>query len=269
MRFYIRVLILVVFLPACDFNDTFFLTEQQDPITKPKVGEEFSFTSSDNTEIHGLLLRSEAEPKATFYLFHGSGENIYSWEELAEPLVAAQFDVVMMDYRGFGHSGGRPTHDNAVSDASELVTFIEDQIRSDIRILLGHSYGGQVAIHLASDFQGYFDGLITEGTFTNHREEAIASVPTWLKPIVALIAISRYRADDLIEVVTIPKLIIHSRDDKIVPPWMGERLYERAKDRKVYWEIGGTHALGLLETTKDYIEKVEDFVASLSNSGPN
>ena len=262
MRYFILASIILVVLSACDFDDSFFLTEEQDPVTAPQIGEEFNFTSRDGTKIHGLYLQSEAEPKATIYLFHGSGENIYGWEELAEPLVAATYDVIMMDYRGFGHSEGKPTHSNAVSDATEMVHFIEDRVRSSTKILLGQSYGGQVAIHLAHDFQDYFDGLITEGTFTSHREEVMASVPNWLEPIVGLITVSPYEARELIKGITIPVLIIHSRDDQIVPLWMGRALYEDATEQREYWEIGGRHALGLLEMPESYVAKVEDFIVA-------
>lgn len=260
---FIVALPLLVALSACDFDDTFFLTDEQDPVTAPRIGEEFSFTSRDGSEIHGLYLQSEAEPKATIYLFHGSGENIYSWKELAEPLVAARYDVIMMDYRGFGHSEGKPTHSNAVSDASEMVRVVEGRARSTKRILMGQSYGGQIAIHLAHDYQDYFDGLITEGTFTSHREEVLASVPSWLKPIVGLVAVSPYKARELIKEISIPKFIIHSRDDQIVPLWMGQALYENATGQKQYWEISGQHALGLLEMPESYVAKMDDFIALL------
>ncbi len=269
MRHFIVALMFLVVLSACDFSGTFFLTDEQDPVTAPLIGEEFSFTSRDGVEIHGLYLQSAAEPKATIYLFHGSGENIFSWEELAEPLVAARYDVVMMDYRGFGDSEGKPTHSNAVSDARELVRFVEDRARSTTRILMGQSYGGQVAIHLAHDYQDFFDGLITEGTFTSHREEVIASVPNWLKPIVGLVTVSPYEARELIKEITIPILIIHSRDDQIVPLWMGRALFENATNQKEYWEISGRHALGLLEMPEPYVAKVDDFIVTRTTTGTN
>jgi len=45
MQRFIVALTLLVALSACDFDDTFFLTDEQDPVTAPRIGEEFSFTS--------------------------------------------------------------------------------------------------------------------------------------------------------------------------------------------------------------------------------
>ncbi len=257
----------LITLSACAFDGSFFLTEEQSPLSAPRSGEDFSFSTRDGSAMHGLYLQSEAEPKATIYLFHGSGENIYGWQEVAMPLVAANYDVIMMDYRGFGRSEGKPTHLNAISDATEMMLFVEDRVRSETRILLGQSYGGQLAIHLAYDQKDYFDGLITEGTFTSHREEVMASVPVWLKPIVGLVAVSPYEARELIEGVAIPKLIIHSHDDQLVPFWMGQALYEAASGQKELWKISGRHALGLLEMPERYVAKVDGFIADKTSEG--
>ena len=263
----IVLLTTLAMLSACAFDSSFFRTTEQSPVNAAQTGAEFSFPSRDGSTIYGLHLQSAADPQATIYLFHGSGENIHGWQELARPLVAAGYDVIMMDYRGFGRSRGKPTHANAVSDAKETVKFVEDRLRSETKILLGQSYGGQVAIRLAFDDKDYFDGLIVEGTFTSHREEVLASVPGWLGPIVGLIATSPFEARELIAEITIPKLIIHSRDDDLVPSWMGMALYKSAADQKTHWEISGRHALGLLEMPEAYVAEVNDFLTTRVKKG--
>ena len=263
------VLAALVALSACAFDGTFFRMKGQSSFSAISTGGEFSFLSRDGTEIHGLHLQSEGKPKATIILFHGSGENIFGWREVAEPLVAAGYDVFMMDYRGFGRSEGNPTHLNVVADAEEMVHFVEEQARTSIRILMGQSYGGQVAIKLAHDYPHRFHGLIVEGTFTSHRDEVMASIPFWLKPIIGLVAVSPYKAEELIKEVSVPILIVHSRDDQLVPLWMGQALYESAAARAEYWETRGSHALALIVFPEPYVAKVNDLLAAAGPSHIN
>ena len=268
MRNIVVALAVLVALTGCAFDGTFFRIEDQGSFTAASTNSEFSFISRDGIEVHGLHLQSAEEPKATIYLFHGSGENTFGWREIAEPLVADGYDVFMMDYRGFGRSGGSPTHANVVADAEKMVYFVEDRARTRIRILMGQSYGGQLAIKLASEHPGRFHGLIVEGTFTSHRDEVMASIPFWLKPIVGLVAISPYKAEELIKQVSIPILIIHSRDDRLVPFWMGQALYESAAGPAELWETGGTHALALLESPEPYVAKVNNLLEAVEAVRP-
>ena len=255
-------LTILVALSACAFDGTFFRIEGQGPFTAGETAGEFSFLSRDGNQIHGLHLLSGEEPQATIYLFHGSGENIYGWKEIAEPLTAAGYDVFMMDYRGFGVSQGSPTHMNVVADAEEMVRFVETRVRTSIRLLMGQSYGGQVAIKLAHEYPDDFHGLIVEGTFTSHRDEVMASIPVWLKPIIGLVAVSPYEAKSLIGQVADPVLIIHSRDDRLVPFWMGQALYESTAGRAEFWQTDGPHALAMLEYPELYVAKVNDLLAA-------
>ena len=250
-------------LSACAFDSTFFQIDEQGPFTATATGGEFSFVSRDGNEIHGVHLQSEGKPKATIYLFHGSGENVFGWRELAQPLIAAGYDIFMMDYRGFGLSTGDPTHSNAISDAGEMVHFVEDRARTNIRILMGQSYGGQVAIKLAHDYPDSFHGLIIEGTFVSHRDEVMASIPFWLRPIIGLVAVSPYRAEELIKQLRFPILIVHSRDDQLVPLWMGRALYESAAGRAELWETSGSHALALVEFPEPYVAKVDELLGAV------
>ena len=263
------VLTVLVALSACAFDATFFRIKGQGPFSAISTGGEFSFPSRDGAEIHGLHLQSKGKPTATIYLFHGSGENIFGWREVAEPLIDAGYDVFMMDYRGFGFSEGEPTHLNVVADAEEMVNFVEKRVRTSIRIVMGQSYGGQVAIKLAHDYPNRFHGLVVEGTFTSHRDEVMASIPLWLKPIIGLVAVSPYKAEELIKEVSAPILIVHSRDDELVPLWMGQVLYENAAEGAEYWETRGSHALALIEFPEPYVAKVNDLLSAAGTSQIN
>jgi len=248
---------------GCSFNYTFFQVDWQgDVVEINRDHESWTIPGRNGHKITCLRLNADHEPDATVVMFNGSGENMYQWAELAAPLLRAGFDVVLMDYRGFGKTRGTPTHANALQDAEDMWRFVRDHSRTKRHLVMGLSYGGQVAIHMALTFPGDFDALIIEATFTSHREEAMATVPKGVKPLVGLIARSPYRAIDLIQHIEMPKLIVHSPNDDRVPFPMGQALYDRAPEPKAFWKIEARHALGLLDQPQRYVQQIQKLLGT-------
>jgi fermentation-respiration switch protein FrsA (DUF1100 family) len=100
-------------------------------------------------------------------------------------------------------------------------------------VILGESLGGAPAIYLASRHESA--GLITQSTFTSIRDMADAMFPflPWLRFFVR----TNFPNLDNIARVSVPKLLIHSRTDEVVPFWMGEKLFAAAPQPKEFWVI--------------------------------
>ncbi len=132
-------------------------------------------------------------------------------------------------------------------------------------IILGQSYGGQIAINLTSKYPDKVAALVVEGTFTTFNEEAVYQVPFIIKPFVKLFSISPYKSKHLIKgIKEVPILVIHSSEDTTVPFQMGQKLYSYANSPKYFWEIKGKHVHGIENNTKEYLEKIKMLTENIS-----
>ena len=86
--------------------------------------EEVSIQTKDSKLLHGLLFRSDSSKGLIFYL-HGNAGSVASWGEVAKTYSELQYDVFMVDYRGFGKSQG------SISS--------QEQLYHDLQNLIHHS----------------------------------------------------------------------------------------------------------------------------------
>ena len=70
----------------------------------------------------------------------------------------------------------------------------------------------------------------------------------------------KYPVIDYVSRTTSPVLIVHSRDDDIIPFAMGQALYEAAPAPKVFLELSGDHNNGFLLSRDRYRQEVGEFI---------
>ncbi|MCP4898951.1 MAG: alpha/beta fold hydrolase [bacterium] len=253
-------------LSSCAFNKTFFPTEKQGTavlVTNPRA-QEFTLTADDGTHISHLLLKPEGESLAAIFFLHGSGGRALNWLSSAEVLVNRGFTVLMMDYRGFGSSEGTASHRTALHDAKHALAWLGE--REEKIILFGHSYGGQLAIKLAHGDQDLVTALVTEGAFTSHNDIATWTTPAWARPFTKLAVRSPWKAKDLIGAINVPKLVVHSVDDEMVPFWMGEKLFQLAAEPKQFWQTTGPHTCSINRYGDEYVQRIKDLLGEPSDA---
>jgi uncharacterized protein len=142
------------------------------------------------------------------------------------------FSVLAIEYRGFGRSGGDlPSEADAYADAALAWEYVK-QLAPDAsrRYLYGHSMGGAIAIELATRNEE-LAGIIVESTFTSLRDLAGTYTLGKILPVSWFLT-QHYDSLSRIEKVKAPKLFVHGANDRFVPAWMTERLYERANGAK-------------------------------------
>lgn len=219
--------------------------------------EDVELTTTDGVRLHGWYVPAE-DACGTILLLHGNGGNVSHRTDLLRLLNAQRCNVLVIDYRGYGQSQGKPTEKGTYEDAMTAwrhLTQTRGLVPGQI-VLHGRSLGGAVATWLATQVEPA--GLIVESSFTSARDMGAEILPIFPRFLIRF----RYNSIDRIAHVGCPLLVIHSRDDDLVPYSMGERLYEAARDPKTFVQIEGGHNEGYLLSVDTYTDALDRFLGA-------
>jgi pimeloyl-ACP methyl ester carboxylesterase len=158
-------------------------------------------------------------------------------------------DVLLVDYRGYGENPGAPREEHIACDARAIRNFAVEQLGFPLSktVIYGESLGGGVATRLAAETcaEGTFPaGLILSSTFPSLADAGLSLYP-WLP--VRRFLVERYRSIDHISRVASPLLVVHGREDEILPIELGRSLFNAAPARsqcgiaKRFVEISAGH----------------------------
>jgi uncharacterized protein len=170
-------------------------------------------------------------------LLHGNAGSIADRIMYLPHFTAMGYGVLLLDYRGYGQSSGSPDEEGTYADARAAWRWLNERgfAAGDI-VLAGESLGGAVAAELAARVQPR--ALLLLSTFTS-----VNALGSELYPWLPVRLISRFRYDTLQGVKDYrgPVLVVHSRDDEIVPFAHGLRLHAAAGARGQLLEMRGGH----------------------------
>lgn len=236
----------------------YFPNKTLEPLTNVKH-EEFSL-KTDTVTLTGIVLKPEKKPKATVLLFHGAGGNVSKYTFMAQPLVNNGYQVFLIDFRGYGKSTGKPTHVNIAEDGR---TFMEYALkRKDVAgtkiMLYGASIGSQVATKLAKEYKDNISGLVLDGSMSSFTELAAAYAPEPQKDMILKGLPSPYMAKEDIKVTgNLPKLFIHSKEDREVPYALGETVFTNAPEPKEMYIYSGKHLEALKTNSAEVVARMD------------
>ncbi|OZG71708.1 hypothetical protein BTA51_18875 [Hahella sp. CCB-MM4] len=197
--------------------------------------------TADGTRIHALWLPAKTTaPKGSILFFHGNAQNLSSHVINLAWINRYGYNLLIFDYRGFGQSVGSPTVGGALLDAQAAYEWLIDKEKGPI-YLVGQSLGGALATGFAAqrpEVASRINGLIVDATFTSYqkiaREKLAEAWLTWpLQYPLSWIVISGPDPIDSLEQLTgLPKLLIHSTQDQVIPFSHGQQLYMAASEPK-------------------------------------
>lgn len=219
--------------------------------------ESVSFASDDGLTLHGWWIPAEPE-RATLLFFHGNAGNIGDRLDSIEIFHRLGLTVFIIDYRGYGMSEGSPSERGTYLDALAAWRYLTEERRVDPSrtVIFGRSLGAAVATMLASEHPP--QALILESAFTSVPDMAATIFP-WLP--VRFVLGMQYDNLKRISKIACPSLIIHSRDDDIIPFEHGRRLFEAANDPKQFLEIRHGHNDGFVLSGPLYTDGLTEFIA--------
>ena len=232
------VLLVAVLLVARQGSLIFFpdRTLHAEPSQYGLSAESLSLTTAGGATLRGWWIRG-AGHTALLY-FHGNAGNIGDRLERTKLLVnELGLDVFLVDYRGYGSSGGSPTEAGLYADGLAVYgAAVARGFPANGIVPFGESLGGAVALETALRRQ--CAGLILEAPFLSVAAMARRYYP-WIPSFLVRL---RFDNGEKIPNVPVPKLIAQAEHDEVVPPSQTRRLFELAAPPKVYFVIpGATH----------------------------
>ena len=210
------------------------------PFTPDELGLDFEnvvFKSSDGLLLSGWYIPAE-DSQLTVLFCHGNGGNMFHRLDSINIFYNLGLNCFIFDYRGYGSSEGKPGEEGTYLDVMAAYKWLTEEKKispADI-IIFGRSLGGSIAAQLASRVEART--LVIESVFTSYVDIGRKFYP--YMPVRWFARFS-YKTIDYIKDVLCPVMIIHSRNDEIVPFEFGCQLYEVANEPKEFVEIFGSH----------------------------
>lgn len=221
--------------------------------------------AADGTVLHAWWFEAGADAPAVLFL-HGNASHIGQLGFQAEAMVRRGISILLLSYRGYGRSEGRPTEVGVTLDARAGLDWLSEQTGGPDRVVVhGRSVGGGVAGGLLRTGTEPA-GVILESTFTNLFE-----IARTVYPFVPGFLLSRLRGRfdtrTALEHTEVPALIVHGTEDGLVPTSMGRALREAAGERATFIEIAGaTHNDLPIVGGESYMETIAGFVRRVTRS---
>jgi len=213
--------------------------------------ENISINSTDGIMLHGWWLHAKDQSKATVLFFHGNAQNISTHIEHVYWLTNYGYDVVAIDYRGYGASQGLPSVSGSIDDIRAAIRYAasDERVGSNPIFVIGQSLGGSLAVAAmaADDIKIHINALIVISAFSDYRQITqdvlSSSWITWvLQWPLSFTVDNSYSPEKLIKyIVPIPVLIMHGNEDKIVSVSHAKRLYALAAEEKFIEILPGRH----------------------------
>lgn len=216
-----------------------------------------SFSAADGVTLAGWYV-SVPHPHGTVLVCHGNGGNISYLLDTIQQYALLDYDCFVFDYRGYGASHGKPTEQGTYDDAEAAWQYLtmERGIAPSSIVLVGRSLGGAIAAWLAQHVRPR--ALVIESAFTSIPD--IAAETYWFLP-ARLLARFKYDTREYLRHVQSPVLVVHSRDDELIPFHHGNELFESATGPKELLEIAGGHNEGFFLSTGRYTTGLQSFLA--------
>ena len=211
----------LIFYPSKNFYSS--------PADEGIDNEEIFIETEDSEKLHGYFFPNRENINKTVIYLHGNAQNVSSWYPAPIELQKqVPVNFLLVDYRGYGKSTGKPTVEGVVKDAQAMYRYLIKKgfSSSDISIY-GRSIGGAIALELAT--REKVKSVVVQSSFTSLKDIAKEIYPFVPK---ILIKNGYWDSKELIKKLNCPVLISHGDKDEIVPASHSYKLYELANEPK-------------------------------------
>ena len=220
--------------------------------------EKVKILTEDNLELLAWYHKKNLKKYKTILYLHGNAGSLENRIHKINHFEDMNVNFLLISWRGFSGNKGKPNEEGLYKDARASIKWlIERGIKLENIIIYGESLGTGVATEIAQNEN--YAGLILESPFTSMIAAAKSKYPIF--PIKLLLK-DKYESDKKIKNIKSPILIMHGEVDKIVPFWMGKKMFELANNPKYsYFPKNDDH---MLEYNDDLINSIKSFLKSLN-----
>jgi uncharacterized protein len=203
--------------------------------------EDVPLTAADGTRLSAWFLPNDGV-EYVILLLHGNAGNISHRLEKARVFLDLGVSVLLLDYRGYGESEGKPDEPGTYQDARAAYRYLTATrgIPAERVLVYGESLGTGVAVELAAT--ATVGGVVLEAGYTSLAD--VGQRIFWFLPGVRWLVKNRYDSRRKIGRLNAPLLLLHSRQDEVFPFRHAARLYAAAPEPKRLVELKGRHADG-------------------------
>ena len=222
------------------------------PIEKVKI------KTQDNIELLSWYHKKNVSDYKTILFLHGNAGSLENRIHKINHFKEMKVNLVIIAWRGFSGNKGEPTEKGLYEDARSAIGWLKKKgINEKNIILYGESLGTGIAVEIAQNKN--FAGIILESPFTSMIEAGKGKYP--FLPVRFLLK-DKYESDKKIQNIKSPILIMHGEVDRIVPFWMGEKMYKLANEPKYsYFSKYDDH---MMEYNEKLLNKLKKFIYSLN-----
>ena len=210
-----------------------------DPATLDLGLRDCYFEASDGVRLNAWWMPAAAGRPTVLY-FHGNGGSLSTMDRALGHLRKADFGALVLDYRGYGLSAGRPSEPGLYRDGLAAYDYLRKQgVPADRLLIQGQSLGGGVATYVAENRA--CAGLILESTFTSFPAVAARVCGGGIPGRLAYLAVhTQFPSKQRLAKIRVPVLVIHGLQDELIPCSMGKALHAALpKGQGELWLVPG------------------------------
>ena len=196
----------------------------------------------------------------TVLFFYGGGENVARYDDIAPHYTRIGANFFVADYRGFGASSGSPSFNAILSDAHEVLDWLQGTMQK-LRFtgplyVMGRSMGRHAAGELAITAGDRINGVIIESGRPN-----LGRIAQGLAPEIVRALEEDYQAK--FYSITIPALVIHGQWDEAAPLAGAVDMFNKLETVHKHLEIipGASHNDLMYVGFQQYFNAIRGFMA--------
>ncbi len=218
--------------------------------------EEVYIKVDHDISLKSWFIEKDLEKYKTLIIFHGNAGNLFNRSYKLNRFYELNLNVLIISWRGFSGNLGQPNEKNLYSDAKKAIKWLNNKgVKNQEIILYGESLGTGVAVELGLD--NSYNSIILESPYTSMEKAAKIYYP--YLPVKLLLK-DKFNSEEKIKKIKIPILIMHGKNDQVVPFYMGKKIFDKANEPKFfYFPEEDDHMLSfndeLLEVVKKFTDK--------------
>ncbi len=228
----------------------------------PRGAEDLSIEVEPGVALGARLYTFDPTFRTILY-FHGNGEVAGDHDDVAPMYGQVGANLLVVDFRGYGRSGGRPSFATLVADGPRVARWFHELLDERgfgaARLVMGRSLGSHPALEIAANASEGFAGLIIESGAGNLRRLAARSGSE--VGVAELVEVHEAK----IRSIALPTLFIHGERDDLIPVSSAAETFELIRgDRKEFLVLQGVGHNDLLwRRYTEYFAGIKQFLAQL------